>query len=170
MSLSTMDKTVKFRRTKRPRDSKKSAIYKAETEIFGDLGSGNAWAIGDGSLEAVKSRVWFIVSTKAWRKLCLKYGRPGYRYADVRVTGRKGAKGFTKGINLGTWHRNQWMVLHELAHTLTVHDHIYAIHGAKFCSAYIALVRRFMNVESARLLKAEFLKRNIKVVYRRKES
>jgi putative metallohydrolase (TIGR04338 family) len=53
--------------------------------------------------------------------------------------------------------RNQLMVMHELAHALTVDGH-----GPEFCAMYIRCVRKFMGPEYAEVIRRGFAKPRVK--------
>jgi putative metallohydrolase (TIGR04338 family) len=65
-------------------------------------------------------------------------------------------------IVIPLWARNDWVVLHELAHELTSRSIAYrgmglrAAHGWQFCSTYLDLVLWFMGREAHDALKASF--------------
>lgn len=84
--------------------------------------------------------------------------------------GRRRAGGWSGGITMPIWSREEWVVLHEFAHT--IHARLRrnrghngsrgeeldggAPHGWQFAAIFLDLVRFIMGAEAAAVLKAEF--------------
>jgi hypothetical protein len=64
-------------------------------------------------------------------------------------------------IALGTWARQESVILHELAHELT-RGHGYASHGPEFAACYLLLVGRFMGKEHEKNLREKFKENNVR--------
>jgi putative metallohydrolase (TIGR04338 family) len=125
---------------RRPRDSQRGRLYKAEGACFG-----YDWPKMK-TLDEVTDYVAWITGTKWWAK---RY--PSIAPGSVRVTdgrGRRNAE--ARGIDhilLPRAMRTQWIVLHELAHLGTnsiYRSRTYAGHGPEFAVEYLALVQRFL--------------------------
>jgi putative metallohydrolase (TIGR04338 family) len=75
--------------------------------------------------------------------------------------GRTKAGGCSTYITMPLWSRNEAIVVHELAHTVTqrTYGHKVAAHGWQFCSIYLTLTLHAMGREAHNVLKTAF-KRN----------
>lgn len=70
--------------------------------------------------------------------------------------GRRNACGWSGGIKIPLWARNEGVVLHELAHTICQREHgNVAWHGWQFCSIYLKLALYMMGREAHDALKKE---------------
>lgn len=72
--------------------------------------------------------------------------------------GRRAAGGWSRGITMPLWSRNEAIVLHELAHSMCarLHGPRVAGHGWQYCSIYLRLVLYGMGREAHDTLKAAF--------------
>lgn len=140
----------------RPRDSQRSKLYRAEStppamqggemptvpevQAFVDKVMGSAWA----------AKRWPRMSK---RQVLVKDGR-----------GRRRACGSFSYIKLPCWTRTKRVILHELAHSITLrlHRSTVAAHGREYAGVLVALVGRWMGEETARQLKAAFRKARVK--------
>jgi putative metallohydrolase (TIGR04338 family) len=151
---------------KRPRDSQKSKVYAAERRIQrGDQG----W-----SYQETQDFVDRITRTRWWLNrqgppfVYVKDGR-GTRWAlafDPYVTPKGEYRPAT--INLPRWARDPIVVLHELTHILTPATE--AAHGETFCGTYLALVKRFMDIETRDALRQSFREHGVKWTSRKEVS
>lgn len=78
--------------------------------------------------------------------------------------GRRRACGWSGGIKIPLWARNEAVVIHELAHTVTHRQHGYdtAAHGWQFCSVYLTLTLHAMGREAHDTLKRAFRENRVR--------
>ena len=87
--------------------------------------------------------------------------RWGVRKVEVKLTGGYGgatAHG-SWGINASPAARNEYIMLHEIAHTLTTRD---VGHGAEYCGVLLFLVRNVLGKEAHASLLAAMRKHRVK--------
>lgn len=60
---------------------------------------------------------------------------------------------------LPKWARKDWVIIHELCHTVTDVDD--AAHGREYCQNYLKLIQHYLGREAARALKVEFRKNKV---------
>ena len=151
----------------KPRDSQRSKLYRAEHEAFGEAWSKN----GHFTLpqaEAYVKRVWR--SKFVQNKFPLTVINHVPRVTDGR--GRRKAAGSISHIKLPRWARTKPVILHEIAHALSVADREahgpMAAHGWQFARRFIVLVQRFLGKEEARKLKTAFRKHRVRYNPKRK--
>lgn len=156
--------TVKGGPQKRPRDSQRSKVYRAEAEAMTETRVELEWA----EVEALVARVY----SSAY--ILGKYPRAGR--GKVRaggpptVTKARGGGSYSPGrheIRLGKWGRCEWVVLHEIAHALAYRSDR-AWHGWEFTSTMLDLVETFMGEEDAARLKAAYRKHKARIAAPRK--
>lgn len=89
-----------------------------------------------------------------WRKL----GRASSAPIVHDGRGRRRAGGWSRGITMPLWSRNEAIVLHELAHSMCarLHGPRVAAHGWQYCDIYLRLVLYGMGREAHDTLKAAF--------------
>ena len=152
--------------SRRPRDSQRSKVYKAEQghslwfdeALFDSVGEVQEW------VDSICRSRWFKNRFRRHAidpKSVMRYGRSadGIKVLDGR--GRRRANGSTRGfIKLPIWTRSDMHILHEIAHVVT--SPRVAAHGREFCANYLALVRQFMGREEAIELKTCFKKHRVK--------
>lgn len=69
-------------------------------------------------------------------------------------SGRGGGKAFgSRKITLGTWARNEAIILHELAHCLAPHG---VKHGAEFAGVFLFLVKNAFGADCAKQLRESY--------------
>ena len=74
--------------------------------------------------------------------------------------GRNGGKAFgSNRITLGTWARNEAIILHELAHCLAPHK---AKHGAEFAGIFLFLVKNAFGADIAKQLRESYKTHRVK--------
>lgn len=149
----------------RPRDSQRSKVYDAERVLQqGDQG----WTFRE-----TQEYVNRITRTRWWKN---RGGPPFVLVKDGRgTTWAKAWDPYTtaKGedrpatINLPRWARDPIVVLHELAHLLTLATE--AAHGPTYCTNYLALTKRFLGEETHRILRDSFKNHNVKWYSKRKD-
>lgn len=141
----------------RARDSQRSKVYTAE------------WATERGKAERrfdemsdLKARTKQIVESKWWRDR-IRFRRT-VTVKDGRGRRLACADSWDFSISLPRHQRNDWVLIHELAHLLAdnIHGRRIAAHGREFCMEYLALTRRFRGKAAHDDLKASFKKHGVK--------
>lgn len=144
------------------RDTQRSKVYAAENKAL------KAFAV---PLATVPEMEKFVERVRKRATLVRRYGPElarSIRVGDGRM--RRRAAGNAAGIYMPRWSRLNWIVLHELAHTLSIRKHgrqNIAGHGREFCAVYIDLVRYMIGKEAADALKASFVEHGVKYKKRR---
>jgi putative metallohydrolase (TIGR04338 family) len=83
--------------------------------------------------------------------------------------GRRRAFGWEGGIKIPVWARTDFVVIHELAHTITMREgNREAFHGWQFCSVYLKLVLYLLGREAHDALKAAFKANRVRFTEPRK--
>lgn len=147
------------------RDSQRGRVYQAEHLAF-HHGEQAAWTIRECQLYAnkVAGSAWFARQwPKAERALrrtggpWIVHGRNGGRAAYDAVYD-EGTSAWRWRISLGIWGRRDWIVLHELAHTITRLEYGSSVagHGWQWASIYLALVRHHLGAEAGSRLASAF--------------
>ena len=84
------------------------------------------------------------------------------RFGERKIyieSGRGGGRAFgTRKIKLGTWARNEAVILHELAHCLTPN----AKHGAEFSGVFLFLVKNAFGADIAKQLRESYKTHRVK--------
>lgn len=78
--------------------------------------------------------------------------------------GRRCAGGWSRGVTMPLWSRNEGILLHELAHTICVRKYGYkvAAHGWEYCAIYLKITLYAMGREAHDTLKAAFKANRVK--------
>lgn len=149
------------------RDTQRAKVYKAEGEAFKGHTKANE------RLETVadiEKYVEYVFGLKRVRDAFPK-AMPvenglfcGWKLPTVGDgRARRRAGGNVAGIHMPKWARSKWVVLHELAHTISLRTYRgIAGHGWEYCSVYLSLVRYALGVEAHDLLKAQFKAHRVK--------
>lgn len=132
------------------RDFQRKALYAWERE--GPFAGG--MYTESMSLEECEALVW-----KVWVKERGRYGLPKTNAPVVQAAsgGRRNAKGSINRVVLPRWARNPWVVLHEVAHGLTMFEpgtRNYVRggwHGPRFVGCLIGLAARHLAADAERL-------------------
>jgi len=129
----------------RPRDSQRSKVYAAENSVFQ---FGQTIANSD-----LQRRAEEILDRRPIR------ARWGQRTVYVEL-GR--SRGYAQGsrITLGVDCRNDWVLTHEIAHTLTPRQ--YAAHGPEYVGVFLFVVETVMGKDKATELRAAFKARRVR--------
>lgn len=143
------------------RDTQRSKVYKAEKEAFRDHAKASERLE---TVEDMEKYVKYVFGLKRVRDAfpnAMPVGDSvfcGWRLPNVRDgRGRRCAGGDVRGITMPVWSRSKWIVLHELAHTISLRIHRgIAAHGWEYCATYLLLVRYALGVEAHDLLKEQF--------------
>jgi len=120
---------------KHARDSQRKRVYDSERALpwYGSD------TIGDGSIGAIKP---FVAQVWKWaRKRGMTHIITPPRLKDGRGTSY--ARGGPYHVNLPRWARTYTIVLHELAHSLTVYDGTIAWHGPEFAALFLKFMKRW---------------------------
>jgi len=160
------------------RDSQRSKVYKAERNAgiqqsvyrktaYGSVGNREIQPM---TIEECQKMVDKILTSKYVQR---KYDSSGIiRWGkSIRVVaGKSGGMARdewgVKTISLGIWGRQEFVVIHEVAHHLAgLHNK----HNWRFCQVELDLVRHFMGKEAHDSLKAEFKKLKVKFTAPRKK-
>lgn len=135
--------------TTKSRDSQKSRHYAAERFLY-DAGKtvtklGTTFNLTkQSSIHDCQSYLDIICEEHWFRQ------RFGTRQIYIE-SGRKGGKAFgSRRITLGTWARNEAIILHELAHCLAPHG---IKHGAEFAGIFLFLVKNAFGADYAKQLR-----------------
>lgn len=143
------------------RDSQRSKLYKAEKV-----------------LDSLSARLETIPEVEAYMDKVLSSAPIQRRYAkhlrrQITVKDGRGvrtAKGCRYWVKLPRWARTQYIVLHEVAHSLTqrIHGDDVAGHGWQYAAIYLDLVRFGMGTEAHATLKASFKAGKVRFTEKRK--
>jgi hypothetical protein len=127
----------------RPRDTQRERVYRAERAAAAEI-DGQFWhqTIPNQRLQG------FVDDVLTRKAIQSRWGR---RYIDVGL--KRGGRALAHGssrITLPLGGRNQWVVLHEIAHCLTPDR--YAPHGPEFAGVYLFLVRTVIGADAGKAL------------------
>jgi putative metallohydrolase (TIGR04338 family) len=140
---------------KQPRDSQRSKLYKAEriaevdSKSYPDLSDCQNYI-----LKCLKSK-----------RLLKLYPFMNGVFVEVKDgRGCRNASGGRYSITLPRWARTEWVMLHELAHTITMRKYVKRVapHGREYAVVYLNLVRIFLGRESEKQLKLAFKTHRVK--------
>ena len=84
------------------------------------------------------------------------------RFGERKIyieAGRNGGKAFGNRITLGTWARNEAIILHELAHCLAPRQ---TKHGAEFAGIFLFLVKNAFGADIAKQLRESYKTHRVK--------
>jgi putative metallohydrolase (TIGR04338 family) len=140
----------------RVRDTQRSKVYEAERAAFRDHVEANE---GLREVADIKAFVRHVFSLKrvqdAFPRAVTEWRSGAPNVHDGR--GRRRACGGINFISMPLWSRCKWIVLHELAHTISFRTQYHiAAHGWEYAATYLTLVRCVLGVEAHDLLKAQF--------------
>ena len=138
------------------RDSQRQRLYDAENE-FRKLISYESFKDIEETRKFIE-KVWNSKFTRKHFPIVTRHPCP--YVADGR--GTTWARGGLRRINLPAgWARNKIVALHELSHSVTIHNNI-PIHGREFAAAMLLLLNHFIGKKESKLLKQVFRKRGVK--------
>jgi putative metallohydrolase (TIGR04338 family) len=149
---------------KEVRDSQKSRHYSAERFLY-DTGK-TVIKTGSKNFPEIKfnlTKQSSIYDCQSYLNIiCEQYWfrqRFGTRQIYIEA-GRNGGKAFgSNRITLGTWARNEAIILHELAHCLAPHK---AKHGAEFAGIFLFLVKNAFGADIAKQLRESYKTHRVK--------
>lgn len=146
----------------RPRDNQRQRVYDAEPALdpFSSKAgkhmlSAERLSTGNVSIPAVQTYVDDLCRANWFQS---RWGRVS-RYVRHKAYGRATGGGYN--ITLPPWGRQERVILHELAHTLTPSK--YAAHGPEFAGVLLTLVQFQLGAEARRALRAEFTEHRVRV-------
>lgn len=141
----------------RERDQQRARVYKAERVTLANMGKPLP------SVSDVERYVKRVFAMKRVRE-AFPTMRANWLPSIGDGRGRRAACGWEGGIKIPLWARTEWVVVHELAHTITrrVYGCNVAGHGWQFCAVYLKLVLYAMGREAHDALKADFKKCRVK--------
>lgn len=145
----------------RERDTQRARVYKCDRILMATAAK----------LPTVRDMERFVKKTFASKRVQEAYPKAMWRalpsVSDGR--GRRRACGNEYGIRMPVWARDEAVVLHELAHTITMRlGGNEAFHGWQFCAVYLKLVLYMMGREAHDTLKAAFKANRVRFTEPRK--
>ena len=151
------------------RDSQRSKVYAAENEAFRAYSPKNS----EPTLPRVKDCERFVKKVFASKRVKAAFPRATREIWGVpRIEDGRGCRAARGGYSflvLPRWARRDWVVLHEIAHTITgreVGD--VPAHGWQYCTVYLRLVLYVLGREHHDALKASFKKHRVRFTEPRK--
>jgi len=141
----------------RERDSQRSKVYSAE-EVLKAF---------EEPLPSVQDIERFVACVWKSQRVKSAFSRATPRASEPRVKdgrGRRKACGSSSAISMPVWSRNNWIVLHELAHVICQREHgmRVAAHGWEYCAIYLRLVLYVLGREAHDKLKASFKQHRVR--------
>jgi len=134
------------------RDSDQSKVYQSEWAMQRQVNIRQFKTV-----EAAEKRMNQIQNSKLWEKLA---GKKVYLVSNTRMGRATAGRAHYGGkIELGTTGMNEYTLIHEMAHQLPNCMH----HSVQFRINLVKLVSRFMGTDVAKILKAEFKERKLKM-------
>lgn len=142
------------------RDTQRKKVYQAEGAAFAKDSEANVELSTVADIEKFVNHVFSMKRVqKAFPRAFGNWDTPSV--GDGRA--RRRAGGNVYGIHMPKWSRCKWIVLHELAHTISLRvDSRIAFHGWEYCETYLLLVRYVLGLESYNRLKDSFKSHRIK--------
>jgi putative metallohydrolase (TIGR04338 family) len=153
----TKDNAVHVREEER--DQQRKRLYAAEkvlqgtTKRFANVGEMEAYVLRVSRYKVLQNRF----GEHFLRNVAVKDGR-----GRSRAGGWAG--GWAGGITMPLWSREELIVLHELAHTITMRlcGSGVAGHGWQYANVYLQLVKTVLGQEKHDILKASFKKHKVR--------
>lgn len=147
----------------RPRDNQKQRLYDAEGQACMKHGGRSKYVQTIANAE-VQTWVDKVLDNRAVRnrwpnhsvQAVLKKGGSAYGYRDGAYLG----SGKRHRITLPLFARNEWVILHEIAHCLTPSQ--YAPHGPEFAGVMMHLVKSVLGKDAATLLRAAYRDKRVR--------
>ena len=141
----------------RVRDTQRSKLYRAEAVL-------HKWK---SPLPSVKDVEQFADKVFGSKRVRAAFPQAVHNWTPPEVKDGRGtriARGGTFHISIPLWARNEVIVLHELAHTIT--RRMYPIniagHGWQYCATYLKLILYMIGREAHDALKAEMKKTRVR--------
>lgn len=157
--------------TSSTRDNRRQRLYDAERAVFTVAGKPEPSAparryllagkrvtsTGNLSIEACQRYVDHVTSS-AWFQR-----RWGRRSFTVRHKVYGSATGGHNVISLPPWAREEWVILHEIAHNIVGVNPEGGAHGPRFAAAYLVLVKHTLGAEAYRRLREQMREHGVRV-------
>lgn len=136
----------------RPRDNKRQRVYDAEEAAAFTSG----WTTVLQTIPTHELQGWV---DQVMRRQAIRSRWP-YRRPVVKLT-HSGAvsERHCDEVRLGVDQRNEWIILHEVAHLFT--PNTVADHGPEFCGTYLFLLQTVLGKDAANALRTELRKRRV---------
>lgn len=140
------------------RDNQRSRHYAAEHFLYGTgktvTKSGSTFNLTKESSIAECQQYLDVICDQYWF-------RQRFNTRKIYIeSGRGGGKAFgSRRITLGTWARNEAIILHELAHCLAPYGNR---HGAEFAGIFLFLVKNAFGADKAKELRASYKTHRVK--------
>ena len=147
--------TPRLRLMTEERDQQRSKLYKAEKVLWGKTKA----------LPTTDDMDAYIRKLQTRAVLVKRFGPALTRYIRVKDgRGRRAACGGANYISMPLWSRNEWIVLHEAAHTVTIRlfGSNVSAHGWQYANVYLQLVKSMLGSEMHDLLKESFKKNRVR--------
>jgi putative metallohydrolase (TIGR04338 family) len=140
----------------RERDGQRARVYKSDKAL-------TAIAAPLLTVKDIERYVKRVMTMKRVRDTFPRSAR--YQILEIKDgRGRRSACGWSGGISIPTWARNEGIVIHELAHVVCQREHGYNVagHGWQFCSIYLTLTLHAMGREAHDALKKAFKENRVR--------
>lgn len=150
----------------RARDNRRQRLYDAErAATYTDSAAATKYlrngakvaSTGSVAIEACQHYVDHVTNS-AWFQR--RWGRKSLTVRH-KVYGSATASSCGSIVSLPPWAREEWTILHEVAHCVTAAQH--AAHGPEFAAAFLTLVRQQMGKASYDSLRAAMRERRVKI-------
>jgi hypothetical protein len=133
----------------RLRDTQRSKVYQAgRLAAVAFSGQANKPTIANEDLQA------FVDSVYRKRAVKTRWNWQRPPRVVLKRGGRAIAYTFSNYVSLPLFARNEWVMLHEIAHMLT--PTAAAVHGPEFAGTYLFLVRTVLGADAGRALQGAY--------------
>ena len=139
---------------RRDRDVQRTKLYRAEDSAFSEMHDEKFNK--DQSVDFIQCVLYsdYWKKCKGFKAISIKFRNGGDRACYYH-------KG--KFITAPPWARNEFVLIHELAHSLTAKEDItLAYHGRVFCNHYLNLIRELLGESKAEDLEISFLEYGVR--------
>lgn len=145
----------------KPRDNQKSRLYAAERAAQLEpsplarrllVDTERVPSTGSITIEACQAYLDHLFQS-AWFQR--RWGRRSYKARHKAYGNATYSSGWTSYISLPPWARDEWVLLHEVAHGLTEHSDC-AHHGPEFAGVFLTLVEHRMGKAAGASLREQY--------------